>query len=125
MQKLVKLSTSLLQKPKLKFYLLTGGKGGWGNVHLSLQQTRRREPPEGSLGKRENSRSSLALWQILGLLLSKCRKSSLLEYFTNARPKSLPIPLRQRFQILGFCVFQMKRHYHRRYSRDHRVHRVA
>jgi GTP-binding protein len=83
--------------------LLTGGNGGWGNIHFksSVNQAPRKALP-GQSGKQARLRVELQLLADIGFVgLPNAGKSSLLDRFTNARPKIAPYPFTTKIPNLG------------------------
>ena len=89
-----------------RWLFLKGGKGGWGNTHYknSVNQAPKNFQP-GQVAQTARLRIELQLIADIGFVgFPNAGKSSLLDHFTNARPKIAPYPFTTKIPNLGMLT---------------------
>lgn len=94
-----------------RFVFLEGGKGGWGNVHFKTSTNQAPQyAHQGKPGETRLLSIELNIMADIGLVgFPNAGKSSLLDFFTNARPKIAPYPFTTKIPNLGVLHVEQDR----------------
>ena len=89
-----------------RWVFLKGGNGGWGNTHFKTSTNQApRIALDGKPGRTVRLRVELQLLADIGFVgFPNAGKSSLLDHFTNARPKIAPYPFTTKIPNLGMLT---------------------
>ena len=89
-----------------RWIFLKGGNGGWGNTHFKTSTNQApRIALDGKPGRTVRLRIELQLLADIGFVgFPNAGKSSLLDHFTNARPKIAPYPFTTKIPNLGMLT---------------------